>query len=392
MRDLDQRLFERIRKEKAKRNFIEEKGERGVEPNLLGISNALDIYYLINKIKIYCAYLSYRQIVDPGSIPYNDNDFQLIAACLAWVDLNAERHPILQVFQQIRHLYENIERANSEDDKRFDHLLLKVGACYQFQSVDENIELLSLLSNYSIYRLNRGASQYDYHFFYLNSEMLRLKYGPGQKKRSKLPASVFKNMVVTALRLEDQHFFSRFQTTDQKKTFADAFEWVEGFIEEYRFRLSKKDQENYYPYCKAMLEFRQKQYAKAYRTLKHPKYTREMFINLNIKVLYLQILLEIFLLKPIILETDEIEIEKVIESLRGMIRYESKKRKVLAYQLDYFRQFENLYRRLFRIVLGNPNDRLEVERIGLTKIQKRVEALSYGYKEWFLEKMAQIKK
>jgi hypothetical protein len=394
MQYLDTQLYQQIQKEQGIRRAIEEKGERGIEPNLLNISNALDTYYVLNKLKVYCFYLSYRQIVQEISIPYKDSDFQLMSPICEWLDRQHDLHPVTDLYNQIRHLYENLNKAPAADDHTFQELLQLAKKHYPLQSVAENLEVLSLLSNYAILQLNRKDLRYDYHFLAVNNDMLRLQYGPGQKKRTKLPASVFKNMIVVALRLENPAYFYHMGQIDGVGEIRNAHDWVACFLEQYKFRLKKKDRKTYYPYCKAMLEFKQGSYTKAYRTLQHPSGTREMFINLNIKVLYLQILYEVFVIKPSILETDEVEIEKVAESMRGMIRYESHKRKQVSYQLQYFKEFAKLFRKLYQLRLLYHDSRWLDERTAQQKyraLKKLVEMLDHGYQGWFLEKLGEMK-
>lgn len=397
MQHLDSKLYQQIQKAQKIRRAIEEKGERGVEPNLLNISHALDTYYVLNKLKIHCFYLSYRHIVQEESIPYHREDFQLMSVICHWLDQQKDLHPVIDLYNRIRHLYEALEQSTAADERKFVELLQVAKSHYDIQSLAENLDILSLLSNYAILQLNKKDRRYDYHFFVINYEMLRLQYGPGQKKRTKIPASVFKNMVVVALRLKGPDIFFRLHIDgvgQGENPISNAQEWVSHFLEHYKFRLSKKDRTTYYPYCKALLEFKRGAYTKAYRTLQHPSGTREMFINLNIKVLYLQILYEVYILKPSILETDEIEIEKVAESMRGMIRYEVNKRKRVSYQLQYFKDFEQLFRKLYRLRLlyqGNRWLDKKTAQAKYTALNALALAVDHSYGSWFIEKLRQMK-
>lgn len=399
MRKLEETLYRTIVKEQAKRKKIEARGERGIEPNLLNISNALDAYYLLNKLKMYCFYLSYRQIVQEDSIPYRPEALQLMDAVLNWCDQQRQLPPVLKLYQQIRHLYEGTDETETGEEAAFVRALQDARASYGEQSAEENLEVLSLLSNFAIIRLNQGDKRYDPYFLEVNNEMLNLLYGPGQKKRSKLPGSVVKNLTVVALRLEDQRFFARLKTAglrpEKGAVFADAFDWVAQFLEQYKLRLRRQDRLTYYPYCKAMLEFRRGRFTRAYHALQHPTHTRELFINLNIKLLYLQILYEVYLMKPSMLETDEVEIEKVIESLRGMLRYESKQRRQISYQLTYFREFENLFRQLFRLAqLYYPQQYwidAKAVRSKYRNLLQKIKLLPYGYRDWLAQKLSEMR-
>ena len=51
MMSTNEKLLEKIEEEQIKRIRIHKEGDRNIEPNLIGVSNALDEYFILNKLK-----------------------------------------------------------------------------------------------------------------------------------------------------------------------------------------------------------------------------------------------------------------------------------------------------------------------------------------------------
>ncbi len=400
MKDPRSKLIDRIIKEKDKRKKIEEQGKRVKEPNLKAISDALDEFYFLDKIRLYCAYLSYSKIINPNHLTYQKNDFHLMQQIIEQLQNREFTNELLALYNNIRLLYENIEKTDKEADKRYIHIFQILKKNNGQYSLGETEELYSFLINYAIRRMNNGSQKYRENYFIASNELVNFKYGKRGKKRSKLPGSVFKNTVAVAIYLKSSKLFHHIQTEglkakDSEKGFADAYEWLEAYIPHYGGRLSKKDQQIYIPYCQAALEFSQKKFIQAYRTLKNPTGIRLMFMNMNIKMLYLKTLYEIYVSEPSILEADNIEIEKVLESYRGLIRDELNRKKELAYQIEFYSTFEKYFRQTFRFyckysghLYNKKNPTFIKQKEELTKA---IESVKYPCRGWLLEKLLNIK-
>lgn len=393
-------LLKRIMSEKLKRKSIEAIGNRNKEPNLKAVSDALDEFYFLDKLRTYCAYLSYSKIINSQNLTYQKSDFQLIDAIIEQIEKRQFSNELLTIYNNIRKIYESIEAPSKEAKEIYANIFHDLKENVDYFSVEEAEELYSFLSNYSIRQMNNGIKKHRENYFLVTNELHNLKYGKRGKKRSKLPGSVFKNTVVVAVYLKESSLFQSLETVglnpmDAEKGFANAFEWLEAYIPYYGARLSQKDQKIYLPYCLAILEFEQQKFVKAYRTLKNPIGVRGMFINMNIKMLYLKILYEVNSYKPIVLEIDGIEIEKVLESFRGLVRDEINRKKELAYQIEFYANFEKHYRQILRLYnkydgqLYNDRDQNFLQQ--KLNLEKEIRSIKYPSKGWLLKKLAEIK-
>ena len=399
MMNLDKKLLKKIEREKKKREKIAAIGKRGVEPNLKAISDALDEYYFLEKLKTYCAYLNYSNIMDPSTIPYKASGFSLINEIVLWVETNPITNPVIIFFNEIRKLYENAETPGDTQLKNFDALLKLIKNYIGNLSTDDGEELLSLLVNFCIRNMNENKKGFLSRHFLTTNELLNFRHKDNPTSNIQLPASVFKNMIVTAFIIKDKLNFSDIKTvgltSDSRSGFANVYEWVEKFIEFYGKKIDKKAFRSHYPYCYALLEFNRGNLLKAYRMLyDYQTGVRGVFMSMNIKILFLKIIFEINLEKPIVLENDDIEIEKVLEALRGLIRDNISRKKQLSYQLRFYSDFAVLYRKLYRLYNKYPFvNKKDINQFKREKNQllAEIDKTGYSYKSWFIEKLMSIK-
>ena len=84
---------------------------------------------------------------------------------------------------------------------------------------------------------------------------------------------------------------------DFPKGIKSVFDWADYFVEYYKDFLSSQKQDYYHYYCKALIFFRRKRYDEAYNTISILNQVREMFVSLDVKVLQLQLLIEMELME-----------------------------------------------------------------------------------------------
>lgn len=392
----EQKLLKKIKREQEKWKSIAREGIK--EPNLKGVSDALDEYYFINKLKVYCAYLSYTQYVASETLPYQVEDFRFIKAILNTVDSEEFDNPTFEIYNKIRRLFETIEKENEDTNKLYlaTYELIKKHA--SLFDKEENLDLYSFLTNYCIRKINAGIANYKERFFLINNEIINLKYRNQKIKQTSLPATLYKNMIITASLLKDATLFSTISTMGVPKDtplgFSDGIAWAERFTETYQSKLDKKNRKMYYAYCSAFLSFIQDDYLQAYQKLGNPSHLHGIQFNLEVKMLHLKIVYEVNRLSPEKLEEDGVEIRKVMEAYRGSIRYELDKKRQLNYQIDFFVAFEKVFKKLYPFYekysgkLYNATDQNYIKDKEL--LLEQAKSLKYTYKNWFKSKIEEI--
>jgi len=383
MQTTEEKMLKKIQQEYDKRIKIQQIGKRDKEPNLLNISNRLDEYYIFTKLKNYCLYLSYRNIVSEAKMPYNASDFKLMPAILEELDTHSFEHPIIEVYNQIRLLYENGNAFVTPSD--FENLLTKIAELTPKLNVDEGIEIYSFLTTYFVRKVNEEQTDYQILLFKTYNQIINLRYGRNNRKRMPLPPGMYKNMVVMAIILKDSDIFDTLETAHisikkslkgTKRTFA----WIEKFIDIYQKKIERKEAPNYVKLCKSLLFFEQEKYVDAYNTLDYPLHAHGLFINMDIKILYLKVLYEIETTKPTTLKKDKVETLKFLEAYRALLRDNKKRKKRLNYQEDFYNAFYSVYKQLYDVYY-NPHDQKMKK-----KLHQAILKLPYPFKTWFLQK------
>lgn len=382
MRRTEEKMLKKIQQEYDKRAKIEQIGKRDQEPNLLNISKALDEYYIFTKLKNHCMYLSYCKIVSEEKMPYKASDFRFISAILAELEIRSFENPIIDIYNKIRLLYDTSNSLITLDD--FENLLAQISILTPKLNVDEGIEIYSLLTGYCIRKANQGEKDYSIQLFMIYNEMINLQYGRNARKSKKLPPGMFKNMVVMAIILKDDALFNNLETAHisinpklkgNKRTFA----WIEEFIAFYKKKIDRKEAPNYVKFCEGLFKFEQKKYIQAYNVLNKPLHTHGLFINMDIKILYLKVLYEIETTQPGRLKKDEIDL--VLDAYRSLLRDSKRRKKDVSYQIYFYRTFQKTYKQLHDTYCNSHNQEMK------DKLGQAISALpSYSFKTWFLQK------
>ena len=385
-------LWDQLVKEHKKKTRIESVGDPDEEPNLLNISLAIDEFFVYHKLKVYCAFLSYSKLVHPLFPGYSKRDFALVQEVVQLVESGRVIHPIVKIYNQIRILFEGLEEKN---DDIFRNALFATKKILLKTNLQDSLEILSLLSNYAIWKINSGRADYLHLSFDINNEVINVKYRFGSKYKNKLPGQVYKNMIVAAIKLENSKQFNAVFTvglndSDSTKKISNGYDWAIQFLEAYKSKLNKRDLRKYPPFCAAYIEFKRNNFVEAFRKIGKPKYIRGTFISLDTKVLYLQILFELFERKPPLLEKNNIEIEKEIDALSSSLKYDKGKKKKLDYHFHYFEVFIRLFRSLYRLRSRYKTSYLQDDSRFITKKAQLLDAIGsckFSFKNWFEKKM-----
>jgi len=398
MANQEEIFYQKLTQTIDKLRKIERSGRRDIEPDFLAISNALDDYYLLSKLKVYCEYLSYSQIVRTDNISYRYEDFSLIRQMIDAVEDSRLDRPIFKIYNLIRELFSDLK-----DDvvRKNDVYLSLINLIEDNRVVIESEDLLHMYSfatNYCIRRINEGDERFYKLFIEANVLLLGIVASSPSRGAEQIPPSSVINVVGVALKIEDNSFFLNLnnyhsQEIDMERLVMDRFDWIEGFLTFHKRRENKKEPSVVYAYCTALLEHTRGNNGKAYRALYNSSRKSGVFLKMLIRILYLKILYELYQKSPLVLETDNVDIERVLESYRSLVRDEKDRRKRMSYQLSYYLDFEKLYKRLYRLSISYDGlgTRKDAKYSKLKKdLLQDISTSSHSYKKWLVEKVNEI--
>ncbi|MEL7250690.1 MAG: hypothetical protein AAFO03_19840 [Bacteroidota bacterium] len=388
----DEQMLKRIQKVKQERQKIEQQDARANAPDLLAISEALDEYYFVNKLSLYCADLCYNKILQQEL-----RELSLLKSILTHVDNLANRSIPLEIYNRIRKLLETINVPSKQMTQLFEETFQLVVENENVFSSAESVELYSLLSNYCIRRINERKARWNERFVSLHYRMLCVQFKSKRKKAILLP-EVLKNLVVTALSIRNESFFQPLHLpiktiTPPRNT--PAASWAEQLIQSYYKKLPATNlAKNYLIYCRSFLEFEEGNFARSYKILQNHTHIRGTFLNLDFKILHLKILYEINSQKPAILEYDEIKIRGVLDAYRKLIDFERKKKQQLSYQTFYYTRFRELYGVLLKLEKRGKSDRNKKNDENLdhrkAEFAQKINEHNFYFNPWMLEKLDKI--
>ena len=160
--------------------------------------------------------------------------------------------------------------TESEDESHFESLKQMLEKHSNKFSAKEARDMYAYAQNYCIKKINSGHSKYLNEIFYLYKELLAKEI---ILEDGLISPWHFKNIVTTALRLEE-------------------FDWVENFIQQYQDNLSKESKENAVNYNIAALHFFRKEYSKALKLLQKVDFT-DVYYHLDSKSMLLKTYFEL---------------------------------------------------------------------------------------------------
>lgn len=224
---------------------------RNMEPNLQQVSDYMDVFYWVGKLRYYCKALNYQRF---RSQTY---DWQMMGEILEQVkQRDFSDFPAISIYY---HAAMSLSEPNVETHFRELYRLLQFHKRVIHRS--ELQDMLVLARNYCIFQLNQGNHSYLRTIF----EVYQFEIGEDLVlKEGKMPNSTYKNIVTTALLLKE-------------------LKWLEAFL--YDFEEGVSDEAFYYNL--ARLRFEQKQYEQTIHLLQLVEY-KEVLLLLSSKALLLQ--------------------------------------------------------------------------------------------------------
>jgi hypothetical protein len=311
---------------------------RNVPLNLQEVSDANDVAFLANKLRLGCIMLSHQAVFK------TEYDMGLLSEALRKLEAEGRYLEIPAVA-----IYYHGFKAISQPDEEEHYRELKEEI---FENGDHfptsELRVIFLMAiNYCIQKTNAGKRAYFREAFEL--------YQTGMKKEIFLENGVlsrftFGNSISIALNLKE-------------------FDWVEKQIAESSPKLEEKYRENFVRFYQARLHFERREYDDAMLLLAQSEYD-DILMNLHAKTMLVKMYYEL----------DE---EKALESLLSSMRTYLQRKKVLGYHKTNYKNIISATKKLLRV---NPFDRAEKE-----KLRTEIESISpLTERTWLLEQLEKM--
>ncbi len=314
--------------------FLKSKQNRTIEPKIQQLSDDLDLFYLLNKIMLYCEALNFKNIVKTEyNIRFIDDLLKEIK------DDDLEKFPVLHV-----HYLALMTLREDDDTQHFLRLKKQIDINRKLISNDELRDLYTLARNYCIRKINLGNQLFSRELFDLYQRELELLK---QSETGELSPMIYKNITSLAFKIEEH-------------------DWAYNFIQQYTNHLPEEHRNSYYSFNMARYFFIKKDCQSVIGLLSHVEYT-DFFIQLSAKALLLKTYLEM----------DEFNaFDSLAHSFRGLIT----NKKGLGYHRANYMNFIKYSEKL---VSRKSMNKKETARLK-SEIQQTKEVID---KEWLLEKL-----
>lgn len=385
-----EKLLKKIAEEQIERQNIQRSGRREVLPNLFAIDEQLNLYFLFEKLKNYCAYLNYKKIISSDLLYKQEMELEMMTWVIPFLDKQKHLPTLIEIYHKISSLYLALDKEKNQSQSE----LLTLSEIEQLIEIKKEmdsldlIEIYSNLTNYCTYQINHGNNIFLIKNLKYNRKLLELEFN----ENGVINSGAYKNFVTLILKASDECSTAQIQQYLSAQQ-GNLSEWAMEFVEKYKNRLEAVDRDKYYQYSKALIYFYKKEHLKAFDALKELTRVRELFVSLDVKMLQLQVFLELDIELEEIFEASGIQIEKVLESFRKQIGEEKKSPK-MNYHFRYYEDFYKVYAKFYAFFKKHAWEHkggISYDN-KLKRLEALIEGLSYAYKKWFVEKLGDIKK
>lgn len=309
--------------------------------NLVNADFHLDCYYISQKLKHYCSWLDYSNIFSTAL------KFNLPSHFLDWIkSSNYLSEPLneayfillnLLLFPEQENYYWDLKKLLTHKEQHFD--------------IQEMRIFYFALMNYCIdKKINSGKTDFFTELFSLFTKSLKNNI---LLQKGILPPSYYKNIIATAIRVQE-------------------FEWTESFLQTYTPKLPPEEQANALTYNLAQVYFAQQRYEKVIEQLREVEY-ENLTYALGGKLMLLKTYYEL---------SEYLALDSLIDSFRIYLR----RNKVISKEVR--QQYLNVLqfvKKLSNVRLGTPS--------ALEKIEQQVkEAKNLPLKSWIVEKVEELKR
>ncbi len=326
------------------------KGIRAYDPHLQQKSDALDLYYIGNKLRIAVDMTSRNFVSNAGYICHQLPD---ILKAFEENSLKIKTHPALSIYYKTLQMLEasHHEDKDNESEFHFKELKKQLSENLNLFPVEELRVLYLYLQNYCIYKINSGQSTYYQEILDLYKFLLEKKI---IFKNGYLPQSAYKNIVTVGIRLKD-------------------FDWTEKMIYQHQENLLPKERENVVAYNLAAVYYAKKDYKNALQQLHNVEFTDNSF-HLGAKIIQLKSYYE----------TDEYEaFIALIEAFRKYVR---RNKDLAKYRKEANLNFLKMASQIFSLQNKRSIYKPEIYTKKRETIKQNLQSLSVvANKEWLLE-------
>ncbi|MCB0706110.1 MAG: hypothetical protein KDC34_12395 [Saprospiraceae bacterium] len=249
-----QMVFKRLQYEQADAN------QRGYDPNLQDAADALDVFFVIEKLRYAC---EMQNLVNMFEVEYR---MPLIAEVVEWsASSQFTEVAAVQIYRRLFQLLSNLEQTEHFDPVKY--LLTAHGNLFE---PGELKQLYTLLLNFCTRRINRFNDQ---HFWYEYLEINKL-------------------LLEKQLLLEDGYLppwrYANLITVGLKTGQVD---WTETFLHTYRHMLPESHSENMYRYNLAHFYYHQRKLDQAQLELVRVEFN-DLLLNVSARSLLIKIYFE----------------------------------------------------------------------------------------------------
>ncbi len=320
------------------RNFYNLTGlelARSKQANIDQIAANLDKFYVAEKLR------SYITMIDRQRMATHDYQMLFMDEIFAYVE-SGNLYEVVPI-----NLYYQVYLTRKEPNNPEHFEVLKALMAQHLSRLPqlEAFEVLDSALNYCINRINTGDNNYlreymEMSLMGIKNELLLVN--------GALSPWIFRNIVVTGLRLRD-------------------FDWVERFIVDYQYQIEEKYRDNAVSFNLANLYFYKKEFNKVLELLQTVEYDDPSY-NLNSKTILIATYYELG------------EIDSLSSLLASFEIYLRRKKEIPADRRHHYIQLIKFMRALVRIV---PADTVSLQKL-YTRISNTEGVVN---KDWLLEKI-----
>ncbi len=305
------------------------------ENNLEEVSNALDLYYIAEKIRYHCFQISHQAVFE------KEYETELITVVIDFV----EKHPSYLDHPPIAIYYNYYKAISAESGKEhFKKFRQQIESHSSYFTFTEIKDIYLAAINICIRRANEGGRDYVNELF----ELYKTGIEQGTLiENDELSPFTFKNILSAGIKLQQLN-------------------WLDGFIEQYQSKLNPMVREATVRYVTAALRYEQKKYEEA-KSLLTDFDTDDYLLMLSAKTILLKIYYDL---------EDFEKLDAILESMRI---YLQRKTKIGYHKAVY----QNVIRLTKKLIALPPYDKKKKALLREKVIGMQPQSL----RDWFLEKM-----
>jgi len=298
----------------------------------------LDVFYVVQKLKVYMAWLMFRKV--------RVAEQEIVMPPGFWEQLDAPRYREVPLVA----IYKNAARCVEEpgEEAHFEALLSDLERYGPELTKEDLRECYQIAQNYCALKINQGRAEYYAIMFRVFQSLIRLGI---LVENNALSEGVFKNMITIALNLGE-------------------YEWSEAFIRDYAGYLPSDIRENARTFNLATLYFHQKKHHAVIELLRNVEY-RDVVYALGSKMLLLRTYYEL----------DEL---MAMDSLMDSFRIYVRRNKLISKDLKReYTNFLNYLKKLTALSVASPQAKAAFK-------QKVSTSKNPTIKKWLLEKIEEL--